>query len=43
MSKIKMYKTVSRDVYETIGREIAQEFIDKGARELLAQAEEMTK
>ena len=36
-------KTVSRDVYETIGREIAQEFIDKGARELLAQAEEMTK
>ena len=35
-------KIVSRDIYKTVGREMAQEFIDKGARELLKRAEEMT-
>jgi hydroxymethylbilane synthase len=34
-------KTVSKSLYKTIGREIAQEFIDKGARELLLKAENM--
>ncbi len=34
-------KIVSKEVYKTIGREIAQEFIDRGAKELLAQAQEM--
>lgn len=34
-------KIVSRDVYKTIGRTMAQEFIDRGARELLKEAENM--
>lgn len=36
-------KIVSRDRYKTIGREMAQEFIDKGAKELLARADAMQK
>ncbi|MBU0721075.1 hydroxymethylbilane synthase [bacterium] len=34
-------KLVSREKYQTIGREFAQEFIARGARELLAEAEAM--
>jgi hydroxymethylbilane synthase len=34
-------KIVSKDRYKTIGREIAQEFINKGAKELLQEAEDM--
>ncbi|MDO8453138.1 MAG: hydroxymethylbilane synthase [Sulfurimonas sp.] len=34
-------KIVSKDLYKTIGREIAQEFIDRGAKELLQEAEDM--
>ncbi|MFA6191207.1 MAG: hydroxymethylbilane synthase [Sulfurimonas sp.] len=34
-------KIVSKDLYKTIGREIAQEFINKGAKELLQEAENM--
>jgi hydroxymethylbilane synthase len=34
-------KIVSKENYKTVGREIAQEFIDRGAKELLAQAEAM--
>lgn len=36
-------KIVSREKYKTIGREMAQEFIDKGAKELLARADAMQK
>ena len=36
-------KIVSRGQYKTIGREMAQEFIDKGAKELLARADAMQK
>jgi hydroxymethylbilane synthase len=36
-------KIVSREQYKTIGREMAQEFIDKGAKELLARADAMQK
>ncbi len=34
-------KIVSKSIYKTVGREIAQEFIDKGAKELLLRAENM--
>jgi len=34
-------RIVSRDQYETIGREMAQKMIDRGAKELLARAEAM--
>ena len=34
-------KIVSRDVYKTVGRTMAEEFIDRGARELLKEAETM--
>lgn len=34
-------KIVSKERYKTIGRELAQEFIDRGAKELLKQAEAM--
>ncbi len=34
-------KIVSKNRYKTIGREIAQEFINKGAKELLLRAENM--
>ena len=34
-------KIVLKESYKTIGREIAQEFIDRGARELLLEAEAM--
>lgn len=36
-------KIVSREQYKTIGRDMAQEFIDKGAKELLARADAMQK
>ncbi|MDY0120453.1 MAG: hydroxymethylbilane synthase [Sulfurimonas sp.] len=36
-------KIVSREQYKIIGREMAQEFIDKGAKELLARADAMQK
>ncbi len=34
-------KIVSKERYKTVGREIAQEFINKGAKELLQEAEDM--
>ena len=34
-------RIVSRDQYETIGREMAQKMIDRGAKDLLARAEAM--
>ncbi len=34
-------RIVGKDQYETIGREMAQAMIDRGAKELLARAEEM--
>lgn len=36
-------RIVAKSTYETIGQEIAKEFIDKGAKELLQRAEEMDK